>query len=545
MTRARRLVLILAFVVFAWNAWGYDLWAPDEPYFAEGAREMLADGQWLVPHVNGVVTTDKPPLFFWLIALCSAPFGGVASLTARIPSILAGLGTVWLTMRLGRRLGGERTGVVAGIVMATSYLLWDKARSAQIDSLLCFLVLAAISAFEAWRAGDLDGRRAGWIFWIAGGLATIAKGPVGFLLPLGAALVVLAFDRDLKSWRRFAPFTGPLLCLAVIALWALPAELWGGEYSLFGALKTHFFDRALHGMHHKNPPWYYVGAIAAQFMPWTPLLPGAVLLAWRRRAAKLDRLLLLWPLFVVLFFTLSGERRDLYVLPAYPALALLVARLASRAAGWDEGEGRESVSTRWTTWGCGVAGAFFLIAGLAAPLVARRQAEALYHPALAVGFVAAATGVCALVAAFRARPRAAFWAVAGGVSAVFVVAVSLLYPPLDAVKSARSFAVAARAETEKYRAAGGEVLAFDLSNVPEALSYYGRGFYTKETDDAQALAAHLGRPEEAFAVVSWRDARRALPPELLSRLTILERRDLSKMDVALVVNRPAAPGAAR
>ena len=81
--------------------------------------------------------------------------------------------------------------------------------------------------------------------------------------------------------------------------------------------------------------------------------------------------------------------------------------------------------------------------------------------------------------------------------------------------------------------------------MPEALSYYGRGFYTKETDDAQALAAHLGRAEEAFAVVSWRDAQRALPPELLSRLTILERRDLSKMDVALVVNRPAAPGAAR
>ncbi|MCP4658726.1 MAG: hypothetical protein GY856_25220, partial [bacterium] len=75
-------VLLLALVLFGWNLWGYDLWAPDEPYFGEGAREMIADGHWLVPHVNGEVTTDKPPLFFWLIALFSLPFGSVSSLTA-------------------------------------------------------------------------------------------------------------------------------------------------------------------------------------------------------------------------------------------------------------------------------------------------------------------------------------------------------------------------------------------------------------------------------------------------------------------------------
>ena len=106
--RPSRAVLLLAALLFAWNIWGYDLWAPDEPYFGEGAREMVADGQWAVPHVNGVVTTDKPPLFFWLIALFSLPFGTVLSATARLPSVLAGLATVALTMRLGRRMWGER-----------------------------------------------------------------------------------------------------------------------------------------------------------------------------------------------------------------------------------------------------------------------------------------------------------------------------------------------------------------------------------------------------------------------------------------------------
>ena len=84
-----RIVLLLAALIFICNIWGYDLWAPDEPFFGEGAREMLVDGHWIVPHINGVVNTHKPPLFFWLIALFSIPFGEVLSFTARLPSVLA------------------------------------------------------------------------------------------------------------------------------------------------------------------------------------------------------------------------------------------------------------------------------------------------------------------------------------------------------------------------------------------------------------------------------------------------------------------------
>ena len=108
-----RVVLILAAVLFICNTWGYDLWAPDEPFFGEGAREMVADGQWLVTHVNGVVNTHKPPLFFWLIALLSLPLGRVTSFTARLPSALASLGTVAMTLRLGRRSSSEKTAVLA------------------------------------------------------------------------------------------------------------------------------------------------------------------------------------------------------------------------------------------------------------------------------------------------------------------------------------------------------------------------------------------------------------------------------------------------
>ena len=115
--KPERMVLVLAAVIFLWFLGAHDLWAPDEPFFGEGAREMVADGQWLVTHVNGIVNSHKPPLFFWLIALFSLPLGAVTEFTARLPSVLAGLGTLVLIMRLGRRWFGPKTAALAGMLL--------------------------------------------------------------------------------------------------------------------------------------------------------------------------------------------------------------------------------------------------------------------------------------------------------------------------------------------------------------------------------------------------------------------------------------------
>ena len=119
--RPARAVLLVAALLFLVNIWGYDLWAPDEPFFGEGAREMVVDGRWLVTHVNGDVNTHKPPLFFWLIALLSLPLGRVTSLTARLPSALAALGTVAMVLRELRRLEGLHTSLEAAAALPVNY----------------------------------------------------------------------------------------------------------------------------------------------------------------------------------------------------------------------------------------------------------------------------------------------------------------------------------------------------------------------------------------------------------------------------------------
>ena len=532
-----RVILLLAALLFICNIWGYDLWAPDEPFFGEGAREMIVDGQWVVTHVNGMVNTHKPPFFFWLIALLSLPFGRVTSLTARLPSALASLGTVAMTLRLGRRSSSERTAVLAAFILATCYLFWDKARSVQIDAVLCCLIWVALSAFESWRAGDLDGRRAGLVFWAAAALAVLAKGPVGLLLPLGVALATLVVDREIGRWRQFAPFTGPLLFAAICGAWVVATMLWGpAEYSVWAALKEHFVDRGLHGMHHAQPWWYYAKVLPPQLLPWTFLVPGAVVLAWRRRN-RTDKFLLVTVIFIVLFFSISTEKRTLYVLPAFPAFALMTARFVGAFLGWDEAP---AVSRRWITVGQSFLAGLLILLGVVAPFAAQRVDEVPTWIIYALAGLLLATGLATLWAVIKRNDFAAVVLPGAGLAAVFLFVAVFVYPMADAFKSSRDFAGVIAEETAESRAAGHEVLAFDLGNLPIHYAFYTNGIYTVETKEVAELAQHLDREELVFAVAN---AKRIdeLPPKIRDRMEIVATTHASRRDVALISNRPANP----
>ena len=538
--KTSHLVLLLAAFLLIWNVWGYDLWAPDEPYFGEGAREMISDGHWLVPHVNGAVTTDKPPLFFWLIAIFSLPFGKVLPLTARIPSALAMLGSVALTMRLGRRLWGEREGMLAGLILATTYLPWDKARSAQIDALLCFLILASLSAFEAFRAGDLKGRYAGLLFWGISALAVLAKGPVGIILPFGIALCTLAFDRNLNAWRNFAPVTGPFLFFILIGSWALPASLLNGqEYSVWGVLKKHFVERAVYGMHHKQPFWYYLKVMPVQLLPWTGLVPGAFLLAWKNRRRE-KWFLMIWAVFVILFFSISSEKRDLYTLPAFPAFALLMARLGApwwrREREKNQPTMQDTAGRRWITVPQGIAGGLFLLIGLVLPFAAYLLEREYLVSAIWVAAGMLIGGGWMLVASLVKNPRHAIQATAGTFVITALVMTSIVFPSLNSVKSIRTFALDMKTITADSRAAGNPVLTYYLGNFPQAIAFYTDGLYTREAQSLTDLEAHVSSPDEVFVIA---DAAKLdqLPRALRDRLNILLSHKHHRMEIVLASNR--------
>ena len=308
---------------------------PDEGLYATIALEMARDGDWVMPHANGLPYLEKPPLYFWLTALTFRLLGP-SEWTTRLWSALAVLGTVLLTWRIGRRLYGEGAGLLAGIVMATVVGNALYVRKASADQLFVFCLTLAIYGFlrDAERA-DRGGRRF-LLFYLGIALSVLAKGFIG-LFPLLVVGLGLALVRRL-SWRDLNLARGAALVLVVAGPWhALVA--WRSP-TLFGVyvLDAHllrFFNARRYV--EADVPLSTLGFLAASFVwafPW-----GVFSLArpepGRTPPAHWRPVIVLWLVLVVGVFALSRFKHEYYALPAFPALAVLVG--AAWAGGRDIG----------------------------------------------------------------------------------------------------------------------------------------------------------------------------------------------------------------
>ncbi len=328
--------------------------------------------------------------------------------------------------------------------------------------------------------------------------------------------------------------TGPLLFAAICGAWVVATMLWGpAEYSVWGALKEHFVDRGIHGMHHAQPWWYYAKVLPPQLLPWTFLVPGALVLAWRRRD-RMDRFLLVTVFFVVLFFSISTEKRTLYVLPAFPAFALMTARFVGVFLGWDEAP---AMSRRWVTVGQSFLAGLLTLLGAAAPFAAQRVDEVPTWVIYALAGLLLATGLSTLCAIIKKIDFAAAVLPGVGFAVIFLVVAAVVYPMADAFKSSREFALVIAEETAPSQVAGHEVVAFDLGNLPIHYAFYTNGLYTVETKDLADLVRHLDRDDRVFAVTNAKRLDQ-LPPRIRDRVEIIATTHASRRDVALISNHP-------
>ncbi|TNJ33031.1 ArnT family glycosyltransferase [Arenimonas terrae] len=336
----RRQAWILFALAFFVLAAGYGLrepWPADEPRFVLVAKQMVESGDFLFPHRGGELYPDKPPFYFWLLSLAYFVVGSWRW-SFLLPSLLAGLGTLGLVYDLGRRLWTPRAGWWAATAVLVSLQFVYQAKRAQIDPTLVLLTTLSFYGLcrhlllgPAWR----------W-FWagcFAAGLGVISKG-VGFL-PL---LVLLPFAAMVRwRWRGLAELgngnggrwaLGGLAFLAAIALWLGPVLAVGlgsgnpehQEY-LGNILFKQTAQRYADPWHHHEPAWYFLQVVALFWLPFSLALPWLLepwKQAWRDRDARVW-LPLAWCVLVLLFFSASAGKRDMYILPALPALALAAA----------------------------------------------------------------------------------------------------------------------------------------------------------------------------------------------------------------------------
>ncbi len=487
---SRRLLVLLLVgsALYLFRLGGHDLWPPDEPRFGLVAREMWESGDHVVLSVNHALYTDKPPLFFWAINLLALLRGGVDEWAARLPSALAGILALALIMRLGERLYDRRSGFLAALVFATSPQIAERARWASIDMTLNLFVLGAIVLIWRGRLAPGSSSASNRLAWAAMGLATLAKGPVGLLLPLLATLPVLCLERDLKSIRRLFLPSGILIYLGVILAWLLPWALRLGASEALRIIWHQSAERYVAAWNGRQPVWYYLWQFPLNFFPWILFFPAAVREALSREDREgrtASRFLLTWIAAIGLFFSFSTGKRALYIIPLYPAASLLVGHLLARAeggAGASRDVARQRMRAPLIAW-MGAAAAL----GLWLPLLASRRFPDLAPVAAGIGLLLLGGGASAFLLGWTGRPKAVAPVLTASMAAAIMLVVVVVQPWANRYENLSGFAALVRARLRPDTAFG------TTEQKREAWVFYtGRAAEALDTD-ASVIAYMAGR----------------------------------------------------
>lgn len=345
------LLLVLALGTFyGFRLGSYPLANPDEGRNAEIPREMVASGDWVTPRLDGVNYFEKPPLVYWTVAGCLKLFGP-SEWSVRAAPLLFALGGVLFTYAATRRIAGRSAGLAAALVLATSLLYYVLARFLILDMAVAVFMSATLFCFilgvreppPAATANAWTARRRWWFYglYASAALATLAKGLMGFLV---TGAVMFLWLLIFRQWKRLRPFylpTGVLLFLAIAAPWHLLVAArnptWFHRYVVYEHLERFLTPAASRA----GPWWYFVPIILAGLFPWSGFLLAGVRHAlrggWTERDKNADSwFFVTWAGFIFLFFSVSHSKLPGYILPVFPALAVLIGRwlAPSLAEGW-------------------------------------------------------------------------------------------------------------------------------------------------------------------------------------------------------------------
>jgi 4-amino-4-deoxy-L-arabinose transferase-like glycosyltransferase len=326
------------------GTWLLPLVDRDEPRFAEASREMVERGDYVVPYFNDHYRFDKPPLTYWCQVASDRVFGE-NEFGARFPSAVAAALLAVVIFAWGRRLDLDRAGWWAAIIFTVCFQTFMHAKAAVADMwLVLFVTLAHWAGYElrrdrfggSWRSAVFtpnEQRGWWWLFYLSLALAFLAKGPIGWA-PLGTVAIMQFLRPVPQLTRRFLFVRGILLLLALVALWGVPAIIrTHGEFLAVGIGK-HVIGRSFGTMEGHGGksvlialatlPFYFV-MIFLSFAPWSVKLPWLVRRLWRK-CDPLDLYLVVGTLLVFGIFSIVRTKLPHYTLPAFPLLALLLAR---------------------------------------------------------------------------------------------------------------------------------------------------------------------------------------------------------------------------
>jgi len=342
--RAALLVLLLFAALWFGNLDYRKLVRPDEGRYSEIPREMAVTADWLTPRLNGIKYFEKPPLQYWATAAAYKVFGE-HEWTVRAWPALTGFACVLMIVVMGAAVFGRAAGTYAGVVLASAMGYMFVAHIATLDmGFTLFMTLAMGGLLLGLSERTPERQRTWWIYaaWAGMALAVLSKGLAGIVLPLLVLGLHAVIERDFSIVKRVRPISGGLLFLAIAAPWFVAVSIANPEFPSFFFIHEHF-ARFLTKVHKRSAPWWYFAPILALgILPWLLTTLQAFTAAWRRNAAqpfRETRFLALWAAAIFIFFSASNSKLPSYILPIFPAVALLagayLATVASARLRWD------------------------------------------------------------------------------------------------------------------------------------------------------------------------------------------------------------------
>jgi 4-amino-4-deoxy-L-arabinose transferase-like glycosyltransferase len=371
------------------------LFEPDEGRYGEIPREMVASGDWVTPRLYAIKYFEKPPLQYWATAAALHAFGDQAW-AVRLWPCLTGLLGLAMSYLLACLIYDRGTAWLAAIIQGSALLYFALARFATLDMGLCCMLQLAMSALvllvhRAPGAAPV-GSRAPLLLGLGIALAVLSKGLIGIVIPVAVAALYLLWMRDWRLPWRAQPWWS-LLALALIAApWFVLVSRRNPEFPHFFFIHEHF-ERCLTRVHERyQPVWFFAPVLAAGFLPWSTLLPDALRAGWQaaRSGNRASAMLLAWAVVVFVFFSVSQSKLMPYILPMFPALALLTAHAVAGLAPRRLAVHLAAI----TALAVAVSGLVLLLRWLpaAAPLTAQVPAASIRAFALAFLLLALGTG---------------------------------------------------------------------------------------------------------------------------------------------------------
>jgi 4-amino-4-deoxy-L-arabinose transferase-like glycosyltransferase len=459
------LLLILALALLLVGIFDHSLWTPDEPRVADISRTMAISGDYLIPHIGKDPFLEQPPLYYAVTGLFWKVFGSGNEGFGRLASVLFSLGTLMVVFFGVRSLYGQGVAALSSLILATTIGFFTISHKMIVDTALAFFITAALFAFlSAYRGSFKQGYP---LFWLCLAGAFLTKGIIGFAIPGIAVVLFILWQKDFAVIKRAWVLPGIILLVAILSVWAFILYQRGGMDFLYTFFMYNnlgrFLNMGIYKGGHVNPFYYYVPVLFSEGMPWSLILIPA--LVFLKKPDERLRFFYCWFFGGLLLLSLASTKRGLYLLPMYPAMAVMV-------SVWLEKTLKETAS-KWEHRWLGITATLVGLAGLGLPVVYMLIGGSL--PAAAAVFILSMITQWFL---FKAMSFTIPERIICGWAVLIIAWSMVLYPQVDTFKSYKGFF------SEAGKAVGkAEIIGYDLTETALALSSFYGGFPIENVTD--------------------------------------------------------------